>query len=531
MIQELATKPPQSNTEDLVRGLIKHVGLDQAGLLVQQLRYGEYFSQPPEDAEERERWLHERYAHDIYGHLVTADIFTFFQNNLHNVQEAQNYALHLLAEDEDSNRLEQIDKAVHIAQVLSALGLRLLSDREPTYGVEDCIRRIRERVAALPYVEEYGDAVLQSDLFRGRMVALWSEVEILLRLLLIFYAGYFSMRDGMISEAFARAIQQKSLGPLMQSIQEVDCCFAEGETTWQHKKRRRKLQEQEQKLQTHLTNYEQENYEQRERISHAIRQIEEALSKVTAEYKEITARMYTRDQSSRLQLDSEHKRLAESLEALEHQRSKHRSEEDRLLRDKHLETSSTNDAIAAIKAQFDLETRKRQAAAVKLQARCQRLLGRSTPFKGLNLNELRTLVTPYRNHPAHSVREQLMKPDAVPKAQEAGERILSILSDWLAKGLCPRTAQVVGRWYDMYGRSVMLLAVDDPSDSPKPVWSSDRLVWMYEWKTRPWSDNEVCLVAAKPGQFVFEPIIFSWSDIRSQLMPLLDQGNVDQEEA
>lgn len=520
-MQDLTTETPQASVEDLVRGFIRHVGLDQAGVLVRQLGYGEYFSEPPEDVEEHEQWLHERYTRDVYGYFVSTDIFTFFQRNLHDVREAQDYALQLVDKDDSSERLDKIDKASSLAEVLAALGQRVASSQDPTFGVEDCIRRIRERLASLPFVQEYGEEILKSDVFRGRMLGLWSEVDALLKLLLIFYAAYFSAKDRNISDAFGWAIQQKNLGSLFRSIEEVERCFDEGETSRQFAARSKKLRQRKRELEDQLAHIKRHHNKQEVRL---LKKLGSANEQIIEQRMEIHFNTSSADQNYA------QKRIEVRIEGLQHQLGQYKKELKQLEDQTRSATSSIRDKIASAQTEFELETQRRRTKAEKLRRRCKLLLDRTTPFERMDLDQLRHLVSPYRNAPAHLVQELLMKPGAIQEAQTAGERILGILHHWLDEGLFPRTASVVKRWQDIYGRTCFVLAVNDPSEDPKPLWSMERLIWMYEWKTRPWSDDEICLVAAKPRQMVFEPIVYSWSDLKPQLMSVLDQGAADQEE-
>lgn len=520
-MQDLTTETLQSSVEDLVRGLIRHVGLDQADVLVRQLGFGEYFSEPPEGVEKREQWLHERYTRDVYGHLVSTDIVTFFQRNLHDVREAQNFALRLVDQDDSSERLDKIDKASSLAEVLAALGLRVAPNQGQTFGVEDCIRRIRERLASLPFVQEYGEDILQSDVFRGKMIGLWSEMEALLKLLLIFYAGYFSAKDRNIGDAFGWAIQQKNLGSLFRSIEAVERCFNEGETSQQFTTRSKKLRQRKRELEDRLAHIKRHHNKQEVRL---LREIGSANEQIIEQRREIHFNTSSAEQ------DYAQKRIEVRIKGLQHQLDQHKKGLKRLEDQTRSATSLIRDQIVSEQTEFELETQRRRTNAEKLRRRCKLLLDRTTPFEKMNLDQLRHLVSPYRNAPAHLVQELLMKPGAIQEAQTAGDRILGILHHWLDEGLFPRTASVVKRWQDIYGRTCLVLAVNDPSEDPKPLWSMERLIWMYEWKTRPWSNDEICLVAAKPGQMVFEPIVYAWSDLKPQLISVLDQSTADQEE-
>lgn len=511
---------------DCIVGLVKHLGLDEAGDLARSLGFGKYFREPPEKEDDPKRI--DRYARDLYGHLLGTDVATFFQRHLPNLEQAQDYALSMLEDDDEL--LSRVSEASSVLDVLALLGLRVQSDRELTYGIEDCIRRIRDRVNDLAYTETYGEDIL-SDLLRGRAIGLWSEVEMLLKVLVVFYKEYFAERDRITGDAFERAFGAKSLGRFLVSIQEIERCFLEGETSWQHNARRQKLRERREEIESSLQRMEREHNRRRREISKIIRQKDTEIDEVNSMIGEVAFQLSdTRGEKIRQNLGAELNRLRAKREALEHQRTQYRKEEDRLNEEEERERSRVADEIARLRDQFDEYTQQRRQIAAKLQLRCQRLLERTSPFEGMDLDRIHRLVGPYRNQPAHWVQELLKEDGAIQRAQAAGDEILTILFEWLARGLFPRTAQVLGQWRDVYGRTLWALAVDDPNDNPEPLWSIERLIWMYEWKTRPWGDNEVCLVAAAPGQMVFEPIIFSWSDIKPTLMSLFTQDDPHEEE-
>lgn len=511
---------------DFTVGLVKHLGLDKAGDLTRSLGFGEYFRKPPDNESDREKWLEDRYARDLYGHLVLDDVAAFFLRQLSNAHEAQDYALNLV---EDADLLSIVSQASSVMDVLALLGLRVRFEREITYGVEDCIRRVRERVNALPYVEMYGEDVLP-DLFRGRAVGLWSEVEMLLKHLFVFYREYFSERDDTVRDVFSFAMTENSLGQRLRAIDDIERCFREGETEGSLRARRQALNTRIEEIQARVSQMERQHNRLRRDILRRIRDHDEKIRSVQEEMEELSRKERSvPDEQSKPAIEDKLKQIKLKREALEHLRANEYKQEDKIVQDEETERKKARSEIDELRYGFDKQTEERRVIASKLQSRCRQLLGRESPFARMDLDRIERLVDPYRNLPAHAVRELLMKQGAIQKAQAAGEEILAVLSEWVEQGLVPRTAYLLCRLQDMYGRPFLVFGVDDPNDKPEPLWSLKRLILVYEWKERPYNENEVYLMAASPGQMVFEPIILSWSDIRPALMSLSASDNPSKE--